>query len=150
MSEIYFDNSATTKVHIKAAEEAFKVMTELYGNPSSIHTKGSEAAKLMLSARNEIIASLFGASALKKLPRAPGFRGGEEYGRLIFTSCGTESNNLAINSVLENARIAKPRVITTDSEHPSILQCLEKWEEKIFACFAVCTRPNASDSKGRR
>jgi len=145
MSEIYFDNSATTKVHTKAAEEAFRVMTEIYGNPSSIHGKGTAAAKLLLSSRNDTIASLFGASALKKLPRSPGFLGGEEFGRLIFTSCGTESNNLAINSVLENTRLSQPRVITTDSEHPSVLRCLEKWEEKGCEIIRLSTKNGIID-----
>ena len=145
MPEIYLDNSATTKVHPKAAEAAFNVMTEAYGNPSSIHEKGSTAAKLMLKARNDIIASFFGQSALKKLPKLPGFLGGEEYGRLIFTSCGTESNNLAISSVIESCKIASPRIITSDSEHPAVLRCYEKWAEKGCDVVYLSTKNGVID-----
>ena len=145
MSEIYLDNSATTKVNPKAAETAFKVMTEVYGNPSSIHDKGNSAAKLMLKARNDIIASFFGQQALKKLPKIPGFLGGEEYGRLIFTSCGTESNNLAISSVIESCKIASPRIITSDSEHPAVLRCFEKWAEKGCDVVYLSTKNGVID-----
>ena len=47
MGLIYLDNSATTKVYTEAAEAAFKVMTEIYGNPSSLHMKGVEAEKVL-------------------------------------------------------------------------------------------------------
>ena len=54
MREIYLDNSATTKVYPQAAEEAYRVMTEAYGNPSSLHSKGIEAEKIMEEARRDI------------------------------------------------------------------------------------------------
>ena len=47
VKEIYLDNSATTRVYPQAAEAAFKVMTEIYGNPSSLHMKGVEAEKVL-------------------------------------------------------------------------------------------------------
>ena len=53
LKEIYLDNSATTKVYTEAAEAAFKVMTEIYGNPSSLHMKGVEAEKVLEEARKE-------------------------------------------------------------------------------------------------
>ena len=52
--EIYLDNSATTKVYTEAAKAAFEVMTEIYGNPSSLHMKGVEAEKILEEARKDI------------------------------------------------------------------------------------------------
>ena len=77
--EIYLDNSATTRVSKEAAEKALYMMTECYGNPSSLHSKGFAAEKEMTAAR-EIIA--------ERLSAQPG--------EIYFTSGGTESDNIAI------------------------------------------------------
>ena len=79
LKEIYLDNSATTKVYKEAAEAAFEVMTENYGNPSSLHMKGVEAEKILEEARKDIAEAI----------------GGNPDG-LYFTSGGTEANNLAV------------------------------------------------------
>jgi len=103
MKEIYLDNNATTKVDEAVFEEMRPYFTELYGNPSSMHYFGGQVQKKVDEAR-ERVAALLGAHP-------------EE---IIFTACGTESDNAAIRSALEvfpNRR----HVITTRVEHPAVL-----------------------------
>ena len=92
MTEHYLDNSATTKVCPEAAQAALDAMTEIYGNPSSTHTKGREAKKLLDTARKQV------ASALGCQPE-----------ELVFTSCGSESDNWAIINGAE-AKIGRAHV----------------------------------------
>ena len=80
MKEIYLDNSATTRVCEAAAQKALEIMTENYGNPSSLHSRGLRAEHELTAARR-IIASSLGS--------AP-----EE---IVFTSGGTEGNNTAVS-----------------------------------------------------
>ena len=114
MSMIYLDNSATTELCAAAKERMLEAM-EHYGNPSSKHKEGIEAKKLTDRARESVkrLLCMNGASPDK----------------LVFTSCGTESNNMAIlGSVYAKKRKAGDRIITTNSEHPSVdatLKCLE-------------------------
>ena len=86
MAEIYFDNSATTKISEGAKSKMLKVMEECYGNPSSLHKMGLSAEKVVSEARAAILSSL-------------GVMRGV-HGELVFTSGGTESNNLAILGVV--------------------------------------------------
>ena len=76
---IYFDNAATTKVLDDAAKKAFKCMTEIYGNPSSLHNFGSLAEDVLNKARKKIAKII-----------------DSEEKELVFTSCATESTNIAI------------------------------------------------------
>ncbi|HUN54360.1 MAG TPA: cysteine desulfurase NifS [Smithella sp.] len=102
MKIIYLDNNATTQV----AEEVLEVMTpyfrELYGNPSSMHTFGGQVGQKIRIAREQV-AQLLGASP-------------EE---IIFTSCGTESDNSAIRSALLT-RPDKKHIVISRVEHPAI------------------------------
>lgn len=103
MRVIYLDNNATTKVDEAVFEEIRPYFTELYGNPSSMHYFGGQVQKKVDEARKRV-ADLIGAHP-------------EE---IVFTSCGTESDNAAINSALQvfpNRR----HVITTRVEHPAVL-----------------------------
>lgn len=101
--EAYLDNSATTQCSKVAAEQMMKLLLEDYGNPSSLHMKGVIAEKYITEAKKKI------AKTLKI-----------EEKEIIFTSGGTESNNLAIiGSALANKR-AGMHVITTTIEHPSV------------------------------
>ena len=129
MSEIYLDNSATTRPSSAAIEAMNDAMINVYGNPSSIHKAGSDAAQLLLNSRNEILCAIHGASIKAKLPRKPMMKGGEEFGKLIFTSGGTEANNLAIFGTVTSCKKACPEIITTNSEHPSVLSTIEKLAE---------------------
>lgn len=101
--EIYLDNSATTKCLPEAAALVAKVLTEDYGNPSSLHGKGLDAENYIRRARGVI------AKALKAKEK-----------EIVFTSGGTESNNLAIfGAAYANKRQGK-HIITTAVEHPSV------------------------------
>ena len=79
MEEIYLDNSATTRVCEKSAEKVLELMTQCYGNPSSLHKKGLEAQREVAHARQAVAVSL-----------------GAQPREIIFTSGGTEANNLAV------------------------------------------------------
>jgi len=103
MKEIYLDNNATTKVDEAVFAEMRPYFTELYGNPSSMHYFGGQVQKKIDEARQRV-AALIGAHP----------------DEIIFTACGTESDNAAIKSALEvfpNRR----HVITTRVEHPAVL-----------------------------
>lgn len=114
--EIYLDNGATTRQYDEVTSLIYDVSKNIYGNPSSLHTKGIEAEKLVNSAREAIAASL---SAESK--------------EIYFTSGGTESNNLAIRGYLDaNLRDGK-HIITTKTEHPSVLEVFHHLEEKGFS-----------------
>ncbi len=113
--EIYFDNSATTRVLDSVKDIVVKTMTEDYGNPSARHRKGKEAEDYIKEAA-EII-----ARTLKVQPK-----------EILFTSGGTESNNMAlIGTALANQRRGK-HIITTRIEHPSVYNPLIYLEEQGF------------------
>src|SRR5512147_1877937 len=103
MKEIYVDNNATTKVDESVFEEMRTYFRDLYGNPSSMHFFGGQVQRKIDEARNRT-AALLGAQP-------------EE---IIFTACGTESNNTAIRSALE-ALPERRHIITTRVEHPAVL-----------------------------
>jgi cysteine desulfurase len=103
MDTIYFDNNATTKVAEEVLEEMRPLFCELYGNPSSMHTFGGQLSKRIGKAR-ERVAALFGCDPAE----------------IIFTSCGTESDNAAIRGTIAAAP-NKRKVITTRVEHPAVL-----------------------------
>lgn len=113
--EVYFDNSATTKVLSPVADIVVKVMTEDYGNPSAKHGKGMRAEQYIKEAA-EII-----AGTLKVSPK-----------EIIFTSGGSESNNMAlIQTAMANKR-AGNHIITTAIEHASVYNPLAYLEELGF------------------
>jgi cysteine desulfurase len=103
MKEVYVDNNATTKVDEAVFEEMRPYFCELYGNPSSMHFFGGQVQKKIDEARNRT-AALLGA-----LPD-----------EIIFTACGTESDNAAIRSALEIFP-EKRHIVTTRVEHPAVL-----------------------------
>jgi len=103
MRTIYFDNNATTKVAEEVFEEMKPFFCELYGNPSSMHTFGGQVGRNIQKAREQV-ADLLGCDP----------------GEIIFTSCGTESDNAAIRGALA-AMPQKHKVITTRVEHPAVL-----------------------------
>ena len=111
----YLDNSATTRVLPEVADVVCKCMTEDYGNPSSLHTKGFEAEKILTRARQDI------AKTLKADEK-----------EIFFTSGGTESNNLAImGGARANIRSGK-HIITTCIEHPSVYNPFLQLENEGF------------------
>ena len=109
--EHYLDNAATTAVCPEAAEAAVKAMTLFYGNPSSTHAKGREAAKLLSSSR-AAVADALGCAA-------------EE---LVFTSCGSESDNWALLGGAEAAKRTGRHIISSLVEHDAVRKSLELLE----------------------
>ncbi len=113
--EVYLDNSATTRCFDEAAALMTRVMCEDYGNPSSLHRKGVEAEKYIRYAKDVI------ARNLKVNEK-----------EIFFTSGGTESDNLAlIGCAHANCRSGR-HLITTQIEHPAILQTMKHLEEEGF------------------
>lgn len=113
--EAYFDNSATTRVFDCVRDIVVKTMTEDYGNPSAKHKKGMEAEQYIRQAKLEI------AKTLKVDEK-----------EILFTSGGTESNNMAlIGTALANKR-AGNHIITTAIEHPSVYNTTAYLEELGF------------------
>jgi cysteine desulfurase len=126
MRTIYFDNNATTKVAPEVFEEIRPYFCELYGNPSSMHTFGGQVGIKIREAR-EKVAKLLGC----------------EPGEVIFTGCGTESDNTAIAGTL----LAKPnrrKIITSRVEHPAVLSVCRQMESHGYEVVEV-----GVDSKGR-
>lgn len=113
--EVYFDNAATTQVAPEVVRLMDQVMTEDYGNPSSLHAKGAIASKYVNDARAII------AKTLKCDPK-----------EILFTSGGTESNNMAlIGGALANERRGK-HIISTRIEHASVYNPLLYLEKQGF------------------
>lgn len=113
MREIYLDNSATTRVCPEAAEKALELMTQCYGNPSSLHTLGFRAEQALSQARQAV------AKLLSAQPE-----------EITFTSGGTESNNLAIFGGAFARRHVGRRIVTTQIEHPSVLEPMAQLEKE--------------------
>ncbi len=101
MRKVYFDNAATTALHPEVIEEMADCMKNNYGNPSSTHVFGREAKAKIELARKGIASALNVSSA-----------------EIIFTSCGTESNNLIIRSCVDYLGVE--RIITSDLEHKCV------------------------------
>ncbi len=116
--EYYFDNSATTRPSDAVTEKVARTMKEFWGNPSSLHTKGYEAEKLLSEARSVILGGL-------------GIR--DKKADLIFTGSGTEADNLAIFGTMYSKPKNKTRkLITTKGEHPAVLNCAKQLEAQGF------------------
>jgi cysteine desulfurase len=103
MKTVYFDNNATTKVAEEVLEEIKPLFCDLYGNPSSMHTFGGQIGRRIRQAREQV-AGLLGCDPSE----------------IVFTGCGTESDNTAIKGTL-GAMPNKRTVITTRVEHPAVL-----------------------------
>ena len=112
MKEIYLDNAATTRVLPEAVETVARAMREAYGNPSSLHHKGFEAEQYVKEARRSIAASLKAAEET-----------------IVFTSGGTESNNMALLCGAEARKRQGNHIITTRIEHASVYQPVLRLEE---------------------
>ncbi len=115
MSAVYLDNSATTAVSRGAADMAYTMMTQIYGNPSSLHTLGFEAERQLHEARRRV-ATLAGV----------------EPEELFFTSGGTEANNLAVlGSVAAHPKDGK-HIVTTAVEHSSVREACDRLEREGY------------------
>ncbi|GGI10161.1 cysteine desulfurase family protein [Gottfriedia solisilvae] len=108
---IYFDNSATTKPYKEVLETYMTVSEQFFGNPSSIHKLGGKSEQLLSKARLQV------ADLLSVQPS-----------EIIFTSGGTEGNNLAIKGTAMMHRSRGKHLITTEIEHPSIYEAYKQLE----------------------
>ena len=104
--KIYFDNAATTPVAPEVIEVMTDALGEIYGNPSSIHAHGRKARAAIEGAR-KTVANIIGASI----------------GEVFFTSCGTESNNMALKCSVRDLGVE--RIITSKIEHHAITHTVE-------------------------
>jgi cysteine desulfurase len=113
--EVYFDNNATTRVLSEVADAMLPYLTDHYGNPSSIHRFGSSVGEKIAAARAQVAALIGAADPIE----------------VIFTSCGTESDNAAIRAMLE-ARPDKRHIVTTKVEHSAVLGLCQHLEKKGY------------------
>ncbi|MBB5172758.1 cysteine desulfurase family protein [Texcoconibacillus texcoconensis] len=112
---IYFDNSATTQPYKDVVETYTKVVQQYIGNPSSLHPLGRQAERLITQAR-EAVSSLLGVKSKE----------------ILFTSGGTEGNNLAIKGTAFRYRNRGRHLITTKVEHPSVYEAFQYLEGQGF------------------
>ncbi len=126
MKTIYFDNNATTKAAEEVLEEMSPFFCQLYGNPSSMHTFGGQISRKIRRAREQV-AGLLGC----------------EPGEIIFTSCGTESDNTAIRGALA-AVPNRRKIITTRVEHPAVLTVCRDLENRGYTVVELSV-----DKQGR-
>ncbi|RPH49975.1 MAG: cysteine desulfurase NifS [Desulfobacteraceae bacterium] len=125
MKPVYVDNNATTRVAPEVLEEMLPYFTELYGNPSSMHSFGGNVARKIKEAR-ERVAAMIGATP----------------GEILFTSCGTESDSTAIRAALIS-NPDKKHIITSRVEHPAIKNLFENLAKNGYRATFVPV-----DSKG--
>lgn len=111
--EIYYDNSATTRTREEAAKLVYEMLTECYGNPSSLHRKGFEAQKRLDKAREQVASSL-----------------GCQSSEIYFTSGGTEADNIAILGAARAQKRRGNRIVTTAFEHDAVLNTVKYLESE--------------------
>lgn len=124
---IYLDNSATTKPAGEVADKIYEMLTEKFGNPSSFHKAGLNANAEIRAARKALASEL-----------------SCEEEEVIFTSGGTEANNLAIFGAAEANRRRGKRIVTTEIEHESVLEAVKALESQGFEVVRL-----APDSEGK-
>lgn len=110
--DIYLDGAATTPL----LPEVRRVLTDafdLFGNPSSLHRKGVQSEEAIAKARKQVLRSI-----------------GSPSGRLVFTGCGTEANNLAIFGATKQFAARGRHLVTTQIEHPSVLEAFKVLERE--------------------
>ncbi|MCE4046934.1 MULTISPECIES: cysteine desulfurase family protein [Bacillaceae] len=115
MEHIYVDHAATSPMHPKVIERMHEVMQSIYGNPSSIHTFGRQARKIIDNARASLASSI-----------------GAQESEIIITSGGTEADNHAIFGVAESYQHLGKHIITTEIEHHAVLHACEELAKKGF------------------
>ena len=116
MNPIYLDHAATTPVLPEAAQAALEAMTQGYGNPSSLHFLGTQAAKALTDHRAQV------ADALGCAPE-----------EVFFTSCGTEGDNWAISLAAHLGRHKGKHIITTAIEHAAVLEPCKALEQQGYS-----------------
>lgn len=129
MDCIYLDNSATTMATQGVAKKVMELLTERYGNPSSLHSKGLEAETEVTIAKNAI------SNALDCTAK-----------EIFFTSGGTESNNLAVFGAVEALKRRGNKIITTAIEHSSVIEPIKHLENMGFSVTYLTPQANGKIS----
>ena len=127
MAYLYFDSAATAPPVKEALEAAERAYIE-YGNPSSLHGAGLAAKGMVDTARIQV------ASALRCQPE-----------RITFVSCGTEANNQAVFGLAKTRGKRAKKIITTDSEHPSVAEPMKALEKEGFTVVRLSTKGGVLD-----
>lgn len=122
--EIYLDNGATTAVSAHSAQKIMDMLLNNYGNPSSLHAKGLQAQREMDKARKTVAKQLGAADT-----------------ELVFTSGGTEANNLALLGAAHARRRIGKRIVTSAIEHASVLDSCRQLEEEGFEVIYLAPNP---------
>jgi cysteine desulfurase len=115
MGKIYVDHAATSPIHPKVAEVMLEVMTNTFGNPSSIHSYGREARRIIDESRLNLAKSI-----------------GAKPNEVIMTSGGTEADNYAIVGIAESYQHQGKHIITTQIEHHAVLHTCQQLEKRGF------------------
>lgn len=119
---IYLDNSATTKQYPEVTRLMIDYMDESFGNPSSLYRLGVDSEKAIKTARRQV-------------EKAMGI--GAEGGKLYFTSGGTEADNMAVFGAVRAMKRYGSKVVTTEVEHPAVLECCRRLESEGFEVVYV-------------
>ena len=115
MKRVYMDNAATTALRRDVLDAMMPYLTDIYGNPSSLHYFGQEAHKAVENARHQV------ASAINA-----------EDNEIVFTGCGTEADNMALKGIAEKYQSKGKHIITSSVEHHAILHTCEYLEKHGF------------------
>jgi cysteine desulfurase len=128
--QIYLDNAATTQIRPEAMAEYVRVSEELWGNPSSLHSLGSDAERVLTAAKQTILDTM-----------------GAKDSELVFTASGTEANNLAImgRALSKDRYFKRAKIITTLGEHASVSQPIARLEKMGFTVAQVSTKGGKID-----
>ena len=106
MKTVYMDNAATTALNKEVLEAMLPYFTEIYGNPSSLHTPGQEAHKAVANARVQVARALNAADPEREI---------------IFTVCGTESDNMVLLGIAQRYQKKGKHIIPPAVEHHAVL-----------------------------
>lgn len=124
MKKVYLDNASTTQVRTEVIQEMMKVLSEDYGNPSSTHSLGRNAKNILELSRKSIAKQLNCASQ-----------------EIIFSSCGTESNNWILRSAVKDLKVK--RIITSKMEHHAVLHTVQALQSEYdIQVDYVSIKPN--------
>lgn len=126
---IYLDNSATTKQYDEVIDLMVGCMKENFGNPSSLYGIGLDAEKLIKKARRQVEYAI---------------DAGE--GRAVFTSGGTEADNMALFGSADSLRKRGNKIVTGAVEHPAVLECCSRLEERGFRVVRIPVDRNCNPS----
>ena len=129
MKQIYLDHAATSVLHPQALEAMMPYFSTVFGNPSSIHQFGRQAKQALIEAR-ESIASLLNANS----------------NEVLFTSGGTEANNLALIGFARANREKGTHIITSEIEHHAVLHTLEELAKEGFSITKLPVNENGQIS----